>query len=305
MFPNAASLMTTTDINDVQLLLHTYQKADAYRHPLLHALGGALPVQDDGIHPDGVMDELGNLAALVYRSVDGRVIGHDWIAPSYTMRGMAEAGLSATGDICLQLDRKPGTQGVLSMIWTQTDTKPSPLPARFRFTWRFQAPLGAPGFSPCQGRDHDSEFLLLSTLDKFLDRTASGTVYLLTERIPCCSCTAVIVEFARKYPGIALQLAYLYEDPFDIRTYNSGRVKMLPPRSHADFFREVGRTPNIRLKKAYVRGATLHVVETLPGTEKHFADERLPVGKLGDHALFTIALSKDAGAPASPANMSA
>lgn len=297
--------MTNTDSADLALLLHTYQKADAYRHPLLHLLGGAMPVHGDGIHPNSVMDKLGNLAALVYRGTDGCVIGHDWIAPSFTMRDTVESGLSATGDICLQLDRKPGTRGALNMIWTQTDTKPSPLPARFRLAWRFRAPLGEPGFFPCQGRDHDSEFLLLSTLDKFLDRTARGTLYLLTERIPCCSCTAVIVEFAKKYPGIALQLAYLYEDPFDIRTYRFGRVKVLPPRTHADFFREVGRTPNIRLMKAYVRSATLHVVETLSGTEKHFADEDLHIGKRSDHALFTVALSKDAGTGASPANMSA
>jgi hypothetical protein len=274
---------------DLALLIHTFLKADSYRLPLLHQLGGVVPVQEDGIHSDGLLDDLGNLAALVYRSDDGTVTGQDWIAPSFTQRQSIEADLNRTGDVCLQLDRKPDGPSELSMIWQVERGGLKPVPALFNGTVRFRLPLGAPHFSPAPNRDHDSEFLLLSTLAKFLDRTAAGTLHLLTERIPCRSCTKVIAAFAQTFPHIKLRLAYGYETPFRRWRLKSGKEKMTPPRSHTDFFNETGPSPTITLTKVFLQGDTLHVVETLPGIAKLVSRKSLSAAQRRDHAMFTVA----------------
>lgn len=277
------------DDTDLSLLIHTFLKADSYRLPLLHRLCGVVPVQEDGIHSDGLLDDLGNLAALVYRSDDGTIIGQDWVAPSFTQRQSIEADLTRTGDICLQLDRKPNGPGELSMVWQIERRGLKPVPALFNGTVRFRLALGVPHFSLAPNRDHDSEFLLLSTLEKFLDWEAAGTLYLLTERIPCRSCTAVIAKFAQTFPHVNLRLAYGYETPFRRRSLKSGKVKTTPPRSHTDFFDQIGTSPAIRLTKVFLQGDVLHVVETLPGTAKHVPGKHLSPGQRRDHAMFTVA----------------
>ena len=278
---------------NLALLIHTFLKADSYRLPLLHQLGGVVPVQEDGIHSDGLLEELGNLAAAVYRGDDGTLIGQDWVAPSFTQRQSIEAELNRTGDICLQLDRKRNGPSELSMIWNVERGGLKPVPALFNGTVRFQLPLGVPYFPHAANRDHDSEFLLLSTLEKFLDRQAVGTLHLLTERIPCRSCTAVIATFARTFPHIELRLAYGYESPFRRRLLKSGKVKMTQPRSHTDFFdqivKQIGPSPTISLTKVFLEGDVLHVVETLPGTAKLAPGKYLSPAQRRDHAMFTVA----------------
>ncbi|MFL6631044.1 MAG: deaminase domain-containing protein [Massilia sp.] len=277
---------------DLPLLIHTFLKADSYRLPLLYQLGGVLPVQEDGIQSDGLLDDLGNLAALLYRSDDGTIIGQDWVAPSFTQRQSIEADLDRTGDVCLQLDRKPNGPSELSMVWKVERTGLKPVPALFNGTVRFQVPLGLPHFSPAPNRDHGSEFLLLSTLAKFLDRKAAGTLHLLTERIPCRSCTKVIAAFAQTFPHIELRLAYGYETPVRRWIQKSGKEKMTPPRSHTDFFHEIGPSPRITLTKVFLQGETLHVVETLPGTAKLAPGKYLSAAQRRDHAMFTVAPSR-------------
>ncbi|WP_175717578.1 deaminase domain-containing protein [Burkholderia anthina] len=74
-------------------------------------------------------------------------------------------------------------------------------------------------------RYDDSEYLLLNALSYAIDKfgTKSGAAYLITERVPCQSCTYVINQFLWRYPKIRLNLFYMYD---------SGR------RSHREFLSE-------------------------------------------------------------------
>jgi hypothetical protein len=43
------------------------------------------------------------------------------------------------------------------------------------------------------------------------DRTVGGQLTMITERIPCISCTNVIAQFMDRYPGIAVTIGYLFD----------------------------------------------------------------------------------------------
>lgn len=60
-----------------------------------------------------------------------------------------------------------------------------------------------------------SEYLLLNALAHAIQYNTilNGIVYLLTERIPCSSCTHVISEFAKKFPNFKLRIIYMFDSP--------------------------------------------------------------------------------------------
>lgn len=57
-------------------------------------------------------------------------------------------------------------------------------------------------------RNVDSEAKILNAVAQQLgeNRSASGTIYLLTERSPCASCSGIISQFKQKYPGIDITI---------------------------------------------------------------------------------------------------
>ena len=102
---------------------------------------------------------------------------------------------------------------------------------------------------------NDSEYLLLNALSFALDLhgVTSGTAYLLTERIPCDSCTAVINRFLKRYPTFKLEIFYLFDSPH---------------RSHEGFFAADQYFPDGPLDTSRV---TLYFCQILPsraGPEK-------------------------------------
>lgn len=63
-------------------------------------------------------------------------------------------------------------------------------------------------------RDSDSEYLLLNLLAHFMkigEIPRTGRLSLLTERIPCKSCTSVIARFAAEHPEITIDVYYMYD----------------------------------------------------------------------------------------------
>jgi len=69
-------------------------------------------------------------------------------------------------------------------------------------------------FSPgrCDARE-DSEYLFLNALGYALAKhqVIRGVAYLLTERVPCDSCTHVINQFLSAYPEFKLEVFYLFD----------------------------------------------------------------------------------------------
>lgn len=63
------------------------------------------------------------------------------------------------------------------------------------------------------GRDQDSEYLLLNSLDHHLQSKDknSGKVELFTERHPCESCISVISEFLNHHPDISISITYVLD----------------------------------------------------------------------------------------------
>lgn len=57
-------------------------------------------------------------------------------------------------------------------------------------------------------RDDHSEFKILNQIAQGLDKNATGTVKLFSERYPCDSCEPAIDEFRREFPHIKLEIEY-------------------------------------------------------------------------------------------------
>lgn len=74
-----------------------------------------------------------------------------------------------------------------------------------------------PRFAPLPGETKTcSEIPLLNGLDFLLQRQdfpkdATGTLYLLTERLPCHSCGHVMRQFRQGYPNIQIHLLYMFD----------------------------------------------------------------------------------------------
>lgn len=94
----------------------------------------------------------------------------------------------------------------------------------------------------------DSEYLLITLLDRVLKekRIFAGHLYLITERIPCTSCTGVIAEFLVKFPLVRCSIFYLWD------IYNRGDDEFLANQ----------RVKNVELHKLIWDGAykTLNMI---------------------------------------------
>lgn len=72
-----------------------------------------------------------------------------------------------------------------------------------------------PSFSALNSdRESDSEYLLLNFLAHAIDDHSlppTGALSIISERIPCASCTSVIDQFLKKFPEITLGIFYMHD----------------------------------------------------------------------------------------------
>ncbi|VVD59327.1 hypothetical protein PAN31108_00023 [Pandoraea anhela] len=72
-----------------------------------------------------------------------------------------------------------------------------------------------------------SEYVILNKVARIHKKTASGTFFLFTERLPCDECEKVIQQFLEHFTNVRLSVAYLTEGPRDAK---DGRVKQIQAR---------------------------------------------------------------------------
>lgn len=139
----------------------------------------------------------GNIACLVLTS-GLQSYGVEWVGASFNLKEYLKELLKSDGGYLLI---EPQGKCIHSHI--KTGDKNSKIPP----------------FSPLfpameDDRTHDSEYLLLNFLGHAIGNNcvpATGRLSLITERIPCESCTAVICQFLKTFCDITLDVFYLYD----------------------------------------------------------------------------------------------
>jgi hypothetical protein len=66
-----------------------------------------------------------------------------------------------------------------------------------------------PALRPSVEREHDSEVKILTDLAKTLPPGTRGKITIYTERVPCPSCSLIIRNFKKLYPGIDVEVPKL------------------------------------------------------------------------------------------------
>lgn len=191
---------------DFKCLFATYQIARRYRDVDAHVVVAQQFPRASGHHPTDGLD--GNLGTLLFVGADGMQLGKDWIAPSKVLRGEVRQQAPLLGDQLLHYCK----DNTIAMVSASSSRN---LPVRFH---------------PATGHANDSECVLLNTLNDALvtRQVTSGEAWLLTERLPCASCTAIIIDFLKAYPQIALHVVCLAD-----------YVNAKACRSHVDFYRDL------------------------------------------------------------------
>ena len=179
-------------------------------------------------HVAGDLD--GNLGRLVFVQKT-RVTGQNWISPSFrAWRNVARQAEDQNDFLISPLEDGQLHVSEPSQIAPTMTVIPATYPAE-------------------DGRDGDSEYLLVNTLAHVLSTRPdkSGRLYLVTERLPCSSCSSVICAFLRDHPAVRLDLYYL----LDAST----------KRSDCDLHREM-RGFNVHLHKLVFddTSGTLHLI---------------------------------------------
>lgn len=213
---------------------------DAHIGPdsLAAAFGRILSLRDTGDYecitvatPSGMMhqvvspDLLGNLGNFSFVS-EGKSYGEAIIASSaktkyaleeyYEQEGITAVVVKALKDGCLWYEdpRLPAPDnGVVVPIEYQSD------------------------------KTHDSEYILLNLLHHELTQNniRNGTLQLITERIPCQSCTDVILAFHKGHKDIDIAVYYFVDTV-------SGKKANTKVRTSVDVLQQIGTAP-IRLYK--------------------------------------------------------
>jgi len=85
-------------------------------------------------------------------------------------------------------------------------------------------------------RHSDSEWLLLHVCDGILESRPQefDTVVLVSDRIPCPSCTEVIINFLQEHPTVRLSIGQLYD---------SGKPLTKSARGACHFTDDIGKSP--------------------------------------------------------------
>jgi hypothetical protein len=73
----------------------------------------------------------------------------------------------------------------------------------------FEDGVSISGLQPSVEREHDSEVKILTDLAKTLPPGTRGKITIYTERIPCPSCSLIIRNFKKLYPGIDVEVPKL------------------------------------------------------------------------------------------------
>ena len=201
--------------NDVGHLINTFERARGYLpgDPYLD-LSLQLPLASGHQHTIGLD---GNLGAVLFRNEAGGYLGRDWIAASTKIRQPVQARAAAMGDTFVYLE---GTNKNRKVQWVTAGTKPVGK----------NAVIG-----PTQQQSkNDTEIVLLNAMHVALDFMGypRGHVVLLTDRIPCASCTDVIKRFVSITPNVSLSVAYLAD-------YVNSKLQ----RSHVEYLAQLSAGP--------------------------------------------------------------
>jgi hypothetical protein len=199
---------TFVTIDDIQYLIDVIERARTYREENTYLnVSFALPRSSGHQHSDGLV---GNLGAILFRSSNGTTLGGNWIAASSKLRKTIRSQAFSRGDVAVSYNGL----GKVAMWSTQ----------------KHSTIMSAPLVATNPKHKNDSEHVLLNALHSRL-RTCgldAGSVLLLTERLPCASCTDVIIEFVKRNPAVKLSVAYI-----------SDYVNKQLSRSHVDFHQQL------------------------------------------------------------------
>lgn len=178
--------------NYVEILLHTLERARGYLSgdPYLE-LSHQLPLASGHQHTPGLD---GNLAAILFCDEMGGLRGTNWIAASTQIRPNIAKRAAESDDTIVYLTGKDEQRMVQ---WVEPGMKPVEMNALIAPT----DPFGK----------NDTEIVLLNALHIALVclGNPSGHAVLLTERLPCASCTDGISEFVQRHDNVNLSIAYL------------------------------------------------------------------------------------------------
>ena len=136
----------------------------------------------------------GNIGCLIFTSGDISY-GVEWVAASFNLKTYLKEVLESEGSYVLI---EPQGKCIHSHI--NVCGEDLSFPPMFRASHN--------------DRTHDSEYLLLNFLGYLIVQgtlPASGRLSLITERIPCESCTAVLCSFAKQFTGITLDVFYMHD----------------------------------------------------------------------------------------------
>lgn len=136
----------------------------------------------------------GNIGCLILTS-GSHSYGVEWVAASFNLKSYLKEVLESEGSYVLI---EPQGKCIRSHIKKSDDTS---------------------SFSPLfpameDDRTHDSEYLLLNFLGRAIEEKrvpATGRLSLITERIPCESCSAVMCAFLGRFSDITLDVFYLHD----------------------------------------------------------------------------------------------
>jgi len=177
---------------DIDILLHTLERARGYQpgHPYLD-LSHRLPLESGHQHTEGLD---GNLGAILFCDEIGGLLGTNWIAASARLRPLIAAQAATMGDTIVYLN---GNDKQRKVQWVMPGAKPIGKSA-----------VIAPSDPKSK---NDSEIVLLNALHVALTHMGNprGRAVLLTERMPCVSCTDVIRSFVQQNSNVNLSVAYL------------------------------------------------------------------------------------------------
>ncbi|MEN5002986.1 deaminase domain-containing protein [Stenotrophomonas indicatrix] len=136
----------------------------------------------------------GNIGCLIFTS-GKHSYGVEWVAASFNLKDYLKEVLRSEGSYVLI---EPQGKCIRSHIKSGDETS------------SFHPLFPAMG----DDRMHDSEYLLLNFLGRAIEEKrvpTTGRLSLITERIPCESCSAVIRAFLGKFGGITLDVFYLHD----------------------------------------------------------------------------------------------
>jgi hypothetical protein len=178
----------------------------------------------DGLGKEGMIAPLdvadgslikGNLAKIVL-TCDNKSWGVDWIAPSFKIRkNLLKACTSDRSQIVLTADH-----GLITVHATQCMDRSALGGDKWHDEeWEDSfAPVFKADCDRDNDRTHDSEHLLLNYLNHLIGKGdieqqngAQGFLSLVSERIPCSSCTRNIGDFLNRHNWINLRLFYFHD----------------------------------------------------------------------------------------------